>query len=342
MQVGDADNCKCRVFRPGAGGSWFYVVSIALTLLTSYREADCGVLQADVDPTPIRLPMVDGKEMRFTRLSTEDGLSQTRVSQIIQGDRGFMWLGTQYGLNRYDGYKFKAFVHDRLRPNSLGGTFITALFKDHAGFLWIGCASSLDRFDPATETFTHYRIASDDPKDLSGTVVQIFEDRDGTLWLATGAGLHKFDPASGKVVHYRHDPNDASSLSSNDVKSSGIDGLGNFWVGTSEGLDRFDRTTGKVTLHVPLPDPVQTSFYEDRYGLFWIYHASGNGLALLDRQTNKVTQYTFYEQAASSCELTGVMAMVEDLDGNLWLGSPGRRSARHPLAWHSLLGASPF
>ena len=103
MQVGDADNCKCRVFRPGAGGSWFYVVSIALTLLTSYREADCGVLQADVDPTPIRLPMVDGKEMRFTRLSTEDGLSQTRVSQIIQGDRGFMWLGTQYGLNRYDG-----------------------------------------------------------------------------------------------------------------------------------------------------------------------------------------------------------------------------------------------
>jgi ligand-binding sensor domain-containing protein len=198
--------------------------------------------------------------MRFTRLSTEDGLSQTRVSQIVQGPQGFIWFGTQYGLNRYDGYKFKVFAHDPRRAKSLGGTFVTALFKDHTGALWVGCASSLDKFDPVMETVVHYRIDPDDPKGLSGTVVHVSEDGNGTLWLATGAGLYKLDPLSGRVVRYQHDPNDASSLSSNDVKSSGIDRMGNFWVGTSKALDKFDRITGKVALHVPLPEPVLISF----------------------------------------------------------------------------------
>ena len=234
-----------------------------------------------MDPQPIRLPVVDGEEMQFTRLSTDDGLSQTRVSQIVQSPQGFIWFGTEYGLNRYDGYKFKVFVHDPQRANSLGSTFVTALFKDHTGALWIGCASSLDKFDPVTERVMHYRIDSEDPKGLSGTVVHISENGDGMLWLATGAGLYQLDPLSGQVVRYQHDPNDAPSLSSNDVKSSGVDRMGNFWVGTSEGLDKFDRKTGKVALHIPLPEPVQISFYEDRLGVFWIFYASGNGLAVL-------------------------------------------------------------
>jgi hypothetical protein len=99
--------------------------------------------------------------------------------------------------------------------------------------------------------------------------------------------------------------------------------MGNFWVGTSEGLDRFDTKTGKVTLHVPLQDPVQISFYEDHLGVFWIMHACGNGLAILDRATNKMTEYSFYQESRSASELTGVMAMLEDNEGNLWLGSPG-------------------
>ena len=83
------------------------------------------VRQAHVDPHTIILPVVDGKDIRFTRLSTEDGLSQTMVSQIVQDDQGFMWFGSQYGLNRYDGYKFKVFKHEPGVPNSLerGATF---------------------------------------------------------------------------------------------------------------------------------------------------------------------------------------------------------------------------
>ena len=93
------------------------------------------VQQAYVDPRTIILPVVDGKDIRFTRLSTEDGLSQTRVSQIVQDDQGFMWFGSQYGLNRYDGYKFKVFKHEPGVANSLSGVYIYALFKEPLGDL---------------------------------------------------------------------------------------------------------------------------------------------------------------------------------------------------------------
>jgi ligand-binding sensor domain-containing protein len=282
-----------------------------------------GLAQVTEDPLPLRLPLIYGTDIRFTRLSTTDGLSQTRVAQIVQDDLGFIWFGTQYGLNRFDGYEFKVFVHNPKDPEGLSGAFISSLFKDRQGYLWVGCAQTLDRFDPATETFKHYRVDTDDPEGLAGTVVHVSEDRNAMLWLATGSGLYRLDPASGGVVRYRHRAGDPTSLSSNDIKSSGEDKSGTFWVGTSEGLDAFDRETGKVTLHVPLPEPVQISFYEDHLGVFWIAYASGNGLAVFDRKTRKLTRYSFYEKDPPAGALTGVMGILEDRKGNLWLGSPG-------------------
>src|SRR5437773_2529547 len=88
-------------------------LEITAHVLSADGVATLGeVPQARVDPRTITLPVVDGKGIRFTRLSTEDGLSQTRVPQIVQDDQGFMWFGSEYGLNRYDGYKFKLFKHE--------------------------------------------------------------------------------------------------------------------------------------------------------------------------------------------------------------------------------------
>jgi hypothetical protein len=123
------------------------------------RPVNPGVVrQAQAEPRTIILPVVDGKGLRFTRLSADEGLSQTRVIQIVQDDQGFMWFGSQYGLNRYDGYTFKVFKHEPGRTSSLSGVFIYSLFKDRTGTLWVGCDEFLDKFDPVTETFTHYRI----------------------------------------------------------------------------------------------------------------------------------------------------------------------------------------
>src|ERR1700744_4559637 len=130
---------------------------------TPQKEA---VPQAHVEPRTVVLPVADGNRMRFRRFSTEDGLSQTMVTQILQDDQGFIWFASLYGLNRYDGYKFKVFKHETGRPNSLSGVHNYSLFKDRSGMLWIGCEEFLDRFDPVTETATHYRIGDADSESL--------------------------------------------------------------------------------------------------------------------------------------------------------------------------------
>jgi len=273
------------------------------------------------------IPVVDRTDLRFVRLSTDDGLSQTRVAQIVQDDRGFLWFGTQFGLNRFDGYKFKVFAHDPRQPGSLAGVYVSALFKDHAGLLWVGCSQCLDRLDPVTEICTHYTIDEADSTGLAGRVVSIAEDPQGMIWLASGSGLHRLDPVTGQVKHFRHDPLDPASLASNDVKSAAFDRAGTLWVGTSEGLEAFDRNTGKVTEHVAVPDPLHLNFYEDAAGTFWIYHTTGSGLATYDRKTHALTSVTLAPDATAP--LTGVRAMLEDDRGQLWLGTFGAGLLRY-------------
>jgi signal transduction histidine kinase/ligand-binding sensor domain-containing protein len=286
-------------------------------------HASTGVLAPKNTSELVNIPVVEGGSARFTRLSTADGLSQTRVSQIVQDDRGFIWFGTQYGIDRYDGYEFKVFVHEAGRANSLAGAYVYSLFNDRSGVLWIGCDRVLDRFDPRTETFTHYQVETDELANLGSTVVHISQDRSGLLWLATGTGLHQLDPNTGKITHYRHSANNPGGLSTNDITWSGEDRNGDFWVGTADGLDKFDRATGTVLLHIPIPDPIQVAFFEDRFGQFWIYHQFGSGLALYDRASNTLTKYSFYRQEPSPDAMSGVTGMIEDRNGNLWLGSPG-------------------
>lgn len=281
------------------------------------------VPQAHVAPHTITLPVVEAKDIRFTRLSTDEGLSQTRVIQIVEDDQGFMWFGSQYGLNRYDGYKFKVFKHEPGNPNSLSGVLISSLFKDRSGLLWIGCDEFLDKFDPVKETFTHYRIDTDDAQGETVPVTHISQDHTGILWLATSMGLYKFDPSNGRTIRYHHDPNNLFSLSSSQVKATAEDKKGRFWVASSEGLDEFDRNTGKVTLHVPLHERGEMSLYEDRFGVFWITHVTGGGLAVFDRSTNTLIPYSFHKGHLSEAIPTGMMAILEDQDGNLWFGTMG-------------------
>ena len=311
-------------------------VYVALLCATTLRMApdDAGhpdnrpidhdvVRKAHVKPRTVILPVIDGADIRFTRLSSDEGLFQTMVWQIVQDDRGFMWFGSQYGLNRYDGYRFKVFKHEPGVANSLSGVYIYSLFKDRTGTLWVGCDDFLDKFDPATETFTHYRIDTTASQGETVPVTTISQDHTGILWLGTRKGLYRFDTSTGRIISYRHDPANPFSLSSDEIRTTGEDREGTFWVGTHEGLDAFDRDTGKVTFHIPLENLAPTSFYEDRFGVFWIFQITGGGVAVFDRKTNTVTRYSFHKSHLSDTLLTGVMTAFEDRDGTLWFGTYG-------------------
>ena len=277
--------------------------------------------EVSVNPGVISLPVVDDNGIRFTHISRSHGLSQTRVTHIVQDDQGFMWFGTQYGLNRYDGYEFKVFKHEENNPDSLSGAYISSLFKDRQGTIWVGCANTLDKFNAATDTFSHYRIDTQDPSGLTVTITHISQDHAGNLWLASVNGLYRLDPMTGHITRFAHDPANSKSLSSDEVKYSGEDRSRTLWVATSEGLDAFDPETGTVSLHVPLHESGDMSFFEDRLGAFWITYASGNGLAVLDRVARRLTRYSFGREPLGSAPLTGVIGMIEDRAGTLWLGT---------------------
>jgi ligand-binding sensor domain-containing protein/signal transduction histidine kinase len=278
-----------------------------------------GVNTVTVDPDIRPLPVLDADDIRFVRLKRSQGLSTQRITSIAQDHHGFLWFATDYGVDRYDGYRFRVFTS---QPDDRGSPLYIAeskLFVDRSGTLWVGSMYGLGRYDPDSESFVHYRLARNSA--FEGWAHHISQDRAGTLWISTERGLYRLDPTSGKTTHYTHHKADGASLSSDDIKSSGEDREGTLWVATSEGLDEFDREHGRVTLHVPLRETRDFGFYEDREGVFWVRYASGNGLAILNRATRHLTRYSFGREDLPSHPLTGVSSILEDQAGRLWIGT---------------------
>ena len=327
-----------RINRDSVRRTWASISALALPLiaLSSWLPMARGddrtasptaTQQSHSSSALIRVPVVDGNDIRFSRLSTAQGLSQTRVLQIVEDNQGFMWFGTQYGLDRYDGYEYKVFVHDPARENSLSCAYIHSLFKDRSGALWVGCDTFLDRFDSVTETFTHYQIAPAAPGEVLNAVSQISQDRAGQLWLATGRGLFKLNPDTGQIVHYVHDSSNSFSLGSNDVKCTLEDSSGRFWVVDGGNLEEFDRTSGRVLLRFQLSGSnYYASVYEDHRGVLWLTYTTGgnrSGLAVLDRTTNHLIPYSLYDKKSGKGIYGGFMAVLEDQNETLWFASFG-------------------
>ncbi|OZC04431.1 ligand-binding sensor domain-containing protein [Rubricoccus marinus] len=145
---------------------------------------------------------------RFDRLGTEDGLSQSIVNAVVQDRQGYLWFGTEDGLNRYDGARFAAYRYVPDDSTALPGNRVTALAEDAGGTLWVGTTDGLARLNRRTETFS---IAPGAPGDLDGAcgreVTALAGGADGTLWTATrNGGLCTRDAASGAFEPVRVRP----------------------------------------------------------------------------------------------------------------------------------------
>src|SRR5262245_28949000 len=152
----------------------------------------------------------NGSALRFTHYGLEEGLSQSSARVLLQDHLGFLWIGTEDGLNRFDGYSFKVFRPNPNDPDALMGGEIFSIFQtaDHA--IWVGTYAGLNRYDPLTGKFTHWVHDDNDPGSLvSDIVLAIHPGPAGSLWIGTHKGLDQFDPATGKFTHVPL-PNDPS------------------------------------------------------------------------------------------------------------------------------------
>jgi len=209
------------------------------------------------------------QDLEFERISLQQGLSQTSVFSIVQDRQGFLWFGTQDGLNKYDGYKFTVYHRDILDTTSLSDNYITVLYVDRSGTLWTGTkGGGLNRFVSRTQQFVHYRHDPADSTSLSSDeVVCICEDRAGILWIGTPNGLNKFDRSVGVFIHYSKDGTGDHILSNNYVQTLYEDGAGVLWIGMIDGSAALD-AEGKISaqVHSGVRASLYDSFAEVNHG----------------------------------------------------------------------------
>jgi signal transduction histidine kinase/ligand-binding sensor domain-containing protein len=260
-------------------------------------------------------------------LALEDGLSQISINCILQDAQGFMWFGTQDGLNKYDAYDFTVY-----KPipgeNSLGANYVRTLYEDQAGVLWVGTeGGGLDRFDRDEHRFIHYRSEGTDPHSLSSDYVRAIVPGQGDqLWIAThGGGLNRFDPQTERFQTFRHRPEDPHSLSSDFVSCLCRDKEGSIWAGTDAGLNRLDPDTEMVVRYQgrqqdphSLRGDIVQAIYEDRDGALWV--GTDSGLNHFDPQAERFTLYQPIPGGGRSGANT-VRAIFQDAQGALWAGT---------------------
>ena len=271
------------------------------------------------------------KNFKFQHLTSELGLSSNTVLCITQDSKGFLWIGTYEGLNRYDGYDFKIFKHNPDDSTSLGANPIYTIFEDNSGTLWIGTHDGgLNKFDRDKEIFTRYLNAPANGRSISNNkVYTICDDKNGYLWVGTAHGLNKLDKKTGKFSNYYRNSTDPNSLSSDIISSLIYDDKKDvLWIGTKNaGLNKYDIKQNKFTRFRhqesnsnSLSEDFIFCLYKDAAGILWI-GTYGGGLNKFDENTGEFTVYnTTNSYAKGFCDNI-ILSIEEDNSDNLLLGT---------------------
>ena len=237
------------------------------------------------------------QEYRFDHISTGQGLSQATVNCIFQDRKGFIWIGTNDGLNCYDGYSFSIYKHNINDSLSISGNTITSIAEDSLSNLWIATRNNgLNYFDRKKGSFKKYRHMNGDATSLSSdNLKKVVVARNGYVLIGTlGAGLNVFIPGRNEFVSYGLHETENTGLSNSYVYSIVEESKDKFWIGTDAGyVDLFDFTSGLFQKYIYKNDyrkansDIGVSLLKDSKGNLWI-GTNRNGLYKLNTETGKV------------------------------------------------------
>jgi diguanylate cyclase (GGDEF)-like protein len=246
----------------------------------------------------------------------------TVATSLAEDGAGFLWIGTQDGLVRFDGYRFRTYRADPALPGSLPDNYIKALRTDRQGRLWTGTsAGGLARYDSESDRFITYPAG---PHGLSHVCVRdMVDDGSGGMWVATDGGLDHL-LASGGITHIRTDSQLPGGLPDDHIRALFLDRDGTLWVGTAAGLARLDEHLGHFnTVRLPAADgkpALVSTLFQDSRGSLWV-GTSRNGAYVIDFPGARPRAVLESPPARSTLQGEGVRAIAEARPGKIWLGT---------------------
>lgn len=261
----------------------------------------------------------------FTNLNVSDGLSQNIVETIYQGRNGFLWLGTQDGLNRFDGQNFISYQYKIDDSTSLNNNYVKEIKEDFNGNLWIATyGGGLSKFDKKSY-FKHFIHDSKDVNSISNNVVYtIFQQSDSVYWVGTKNGLNKFNIITEKFSNQFSDPNIFPSLNDPVVYciSNGVEGE-EIWVGTREGLHKINTQTFEVKKFLKgdnglINDDIR-DLYLDSNGTLWVATKFGG----LQYKTKNSKEFKQIDLKFSIENEVYARKIYPNNKGGVWLGTFG-------------------
>jgi ligand-binding sensor domain-containing protein/serine phosphatase RsbU (regulator of sigma subunit) len=256
----------------------------------------------------------------------EDGLSQTTVNCLIRDSKGFIWIGTQDGINKFDGYSFKVFKNDPNDSTTISNNFINSILEDDKGNIWIGTNNGLNKYNPFTGKFQRFNNSIDLQKGLKENVIyNLYQDRQGYIWVKTERFLSRYNSKSDKFRHYEH-YNDVFNTSPESLSFSIFEDHRNqLWVGTKDGLNYFDRSLEIFKRYKHDPDDsksISNNFikviFEDSKNNLWI--GTDDGLNKFNWETEEFKRYTV-GNGPNQLSNGVINDLIEDKNGDLLIAT---------------------
>ena len=257
------------------------------------------------------------ESFNFKNITIEDGLSQSTVETIYQDSKGYIWIGTNDGLDRYNGYEFKHYKHDKYDKNSIANNYIVDIIEDKNGYIWVSTIGGLSRINPDKDEIKNYYSKEDSGNLSNSNLWQILCTKDNRLIASTIDGLNVYDKNKDKFTRILYKEGE---LPSQYIYSLEEDLYGHIWVGTDNGLVELDKDLNIVKSYQDaIGDSDVYNVYDDSKGNIWVCTLD-NGLFKINLDDKSVENYK-NNNSKRSIPSNNVRDIISDSEGKLWIAT---------------------
>lgn len=260
------------------------------------------------------------KSYNFINLNSKHGLSSNSVNTILKDKYGFMWFGTDDGLNKFDGQNFIVYRHNDTDSASIGRGIVMAIQEDKNGNLWVGTNITLSLYNRSLNNFINFDFSK------LGWIRSLEADHLGNIWVATYTGLYYFNPKTRKIVGYRANPLRNDKLNSEAILSVFEDSKNRVWVGTNAGFHLLNTQNGKFTrfLHnknnpLSISIGIVRTIAEDKEGNIWA--GTAEGLNKMDVQKQTFESFKSVKSDEQTLSDNSIYKISFDKENKIWVGT---------------------